>query len=445
MLHDQKAEEQKSHKKIKSAKCNYLDEESISGKPMFDTDPERFIVAISHNGPTNQLMGLRDAIFLSVKLNRTLILPKFLKVNDDPEGNEVPAEYRFNVESLSKMIKFKKNNQLKDVCSDGIQQLVTGRECSFIKRRYNGVKAVVKSLHLPFPVKEDGKADFVCSNGKRSFGHIVEQHNASSKCIAFCFYGIGVTESPPILREADKIMHNFESEGTKINVTNASNRVIYSLGVINTGLPSIVKKLAKGFVNEFMNGGRYLAIHWRYNPGDWMMHCRIFEKKNITSGDRFGNMCYQIKNLNPEDLVHAGLSVIDKKVGKDRKIKNVTSIYLATPLNQKPIIDGFEQESVRLRENGKTNLTFLTSTSLQSFLNKNKHCIRDKSVVEDTLALVEMELCIQSAIFLHSVRSSWSENVIKERRGKIYPKFSNDILSLAWQLHQNATNKWKVA
>ena len=428
-----------SRKEFKFSSCN-LEEEAVPVKPLINTDPGRYLVAISHNGPTNQLMGLRDAIFLSIRLNRTLILPKFFKVKTESTvgGNEVPAEYRFNLESLAKLIPYKQNNELQDVCSEGVGQLVTGRGCFFVDARSNTVKAVAKSLHLPYPVKEDGTPDFICSNNKGSFRHIIEQHDASSKCIAFSFYGIGVAETPSALQEADKIMSKFENKGPRINVTSAANRLIYSLGLISTGLPSIVKKLAKKFINDFMKGGPYLAIHWRYNPNDWMVHCNTVVKKNRTKSD-LGKMCYRMKHLNPEDLLHAGLAAVAKKVGRDRKITNITSIYLATPLNQKPIIKGFEQESIRLQNSRKTNLTFLTSTTLKTFLEEHEECIKDKSVVKDTLALVEMELCIQSTIFLHSVRSSWSDNVLKERRGKLYPKFGKDILSLAWEQHENSS------
>jgi len=432
------------HKDFMLSEDCKLNTKTRAQQPLINTDPERYLVAISHNGPTNQLMGLRDAIFLSIQLNRTLILPKFFKVKTDSHegGNEVPAEYRFNLESLSKLIPFKHNNQLQDVCSKGIGQLITGRGCGFIDARYNTVKAVARSLRLPYPVNENGRPDFVCSKGKGSFRHMIEQHNTSAKCIAFCFYGIGVSGSANALREAEKIMeeHKFEE---KVNITSVDKRLIYSLGIISTGLPSIVKTLARTFIRDYMNGGPYLAIHWRYNPGDWMVHCTTVDKKHRNNTE-LGKMCYRMKQLNPKDLLHAGLSVIDQKVGQNRKINNVSSIYLATPLNQKRIIEGFEQEAIRLRKSGKTNFTFLTSTALKSFLDEHENCIEEKSVVKDTLALVEMELCIQSTLFLHSSRSSWSENVIKERRGKIYAKFEKDILSLAWKEHENeATHEVK--
>ena len=423
----------------KSCKLN-LQQRSFDAKPLINLDSNHYLVAMSHNGPTNQLLGLRDAIFLSIRLNRTLVLPKFFKVKtENPDGsNVVPAESRFDVSTLAKLMPYKQNDQLQHLCNEGIQQLITGRECSFLEYRDRSVREVLSSLKLPYPVEKDGKPKFVCSKGKRSFYHILEQHNASYKCIAFSFFGLGVSESSNALRKATKIIGDFEKKRTRVNAATLDERTIYSLGLLSTGLPSIVKKLADAFINEFLNRNSFLAIHWRYNPDDWMVHCKHVEKNSITEGD-FSKMCYQLSHLKPEDLLHAGINVIDTQISAQPKInKIVKAIYLATPLNQKPVIKSFEKEALRLRKAGRTELIILTSTALKSFLDKYETCISDKNIIKDTLALVEMQLCIQSTIFLHSVKSSWSENVIKERRGKTYTKFNEDILSLAWKQHIKA-------
>lgn len=57
---------------------------------------EKFIIPILYNGPNNQLMGVRQAAYVSVILNRTLVLPTFRKHLTEDGGNltEVDANQR---------------------------------------------------------------------------------------------------------------------------------------------------------------------------------------------------------------------------------------------------------------------------------------------------------------------------------------------------------------
>ena len=50
------------------------------------TDPDKFLVPVLFFGPNNQIHGLREAIILSIKLNRTLALPPFYKHHTNVQG-----------------------------------------------------------------------------------------------------------------------------------------------------------------------------------------------------------------------------------------------------------------------------------------------------------------------------------------------------------------------
>ena len=62
--------------------------------PKYATDPGKFLIPVFTYGPNNQLHGFREAIFMAIKLNRTIIAPPFFKhsrndVTASEDGDEV--------------------------------------------------------------------------------------------------------------------------------------------------------------------------------------------------------------------------------------------------------------------------------------------------------------------------------------------------------------------
>ena len=66
---------------FQAPECPNLDAHDFSEEiePIYKLDPEKFLVPVLFFGPNNQIHGLREAIVLAVKLNRTLALPPFHK------------------------------------------------------------------------------------------------------------------------------------------------------------------------------------------------------------------------------------------------------------------------------------------------------------------------------------------------------------------------------
>ena len=417
---------------IKNKKSNNCKPKLFARKPLIYTNPDKYLIALSHNGPTNQLMGLRDSIFLSIRLNRTLILPRFYKVvTDSREGDkEVPADSRFDISTLSKLLSFHYNNEVKKLCGNAVELLTTGRECDFLKRRYSLVEKTWKPLGIPFPKNKDGTPRVLCSNKGNDFKHILNSNSDRYKCIAFAFYGLGISASTSGARNSRVILQKLESKKIEINVSNMSHDSVYSLGFVSTGLPSLVKELATRFAKQFFGSTEWLAVHWRYDPKDWMSHCKSEEPVELGA---YKAICTKLKTVEPKDILSAGITFLQAQ--SSEIINNVKAIYLATPLAQKAVIQGVEREYRRLKNRNKIDLKVLTSTALKTFVQQNKDCIIDQSTLNDTLALVEMQICIKSTVFLYSERSSWSGNVMKERMGKPYADKDRDILSAAWKQH----------
>ena len=102
-------------------------------EPMIKLNPNKFLTAALAWGPNNQLRGLRETIYLAIRLNRTLVIPPFFKHRSDQnatkeisdgdtklrtggvwdkatEGNDkennamVLAEHRFSINALRQLI-----------------------------------------------------------------------------------------------------------------------------------------------------------------------------------------------------------------------------------------------------------------------------------------------------------------------------------------------------
>ena len=415
---------------------------SISSKnPLVETDQSRYILAIAHNGPTNQLLALREAIFLSIRMNRTLILPKFFKVSIDRSSKirEVPAEYRFDLSSLSKLVPFEFNNKSQEICENGLEVLLTRETCSFIYRRRNFVKKTTQRMNIAFPTNpSDGTAKYVCSDDKISYPFLSQDYS-KYKCIGFAFYHTERRVSVRSVRSARSILDKYKLKGVKTSTTNLNDATLYALSFLSTGLPLLVKNLVKEFVNKHVTGNSWLAIHWRYNPDDWMAHCT--RPKNIEKN--YQEICSRLNAILPKDILYAGITALEQPATHTEN--DISTIYVATPLNQKTIIDGIEAEYLlikkqeqrkRKRKNKKNNkaINVLTSVTLNNFLETQKYLIND-NFYNDVIALVEMELCIESTLFLYSQRSSWSQNVLKERIEKKTAKLDQEIVSRAWKEH----------
>ena len=59
--------------------------------PKFKLNPDQFITPVYIWGPSSQLQGLREAIGVAIRLNRTLLLPPFLTHQSDSTGPDRPV------------------------------------------------------------------------------------------------------------------------------------------------------------------------------------------------------------------------------------------------------------------------------------------------------------------------------------------------------------------
>jgi hypothetical protein len=75
-------------------------------KPKYELNPKLYLTPVYIWGPSSQLQGLREAIGVAIRLNRTLVLPPFLTHQSDPKGGDkpIPVDIRLDVPELRKLL-----------------------------------------------------------------------------------------------------------------------------------------------------------------------------------------------------------------------------------------------------------------------------------------------------------------------------------------------------
>jgi len=75
-------------------------------EPKFKLNPNQFITPVYIWGPSSQLQGLREAIGVAIRLNRTLLLPPFLTHQTDSSGADrpVPVDIRLDIPKLRRLL-----------------------------------------------------------------------------------------------------------------------------------------------------------------------------------------------------------------------------------------------------------------------------------------------------------------------------------------------------
>ena len=102
------------------------------GTQKYQQNPNTYLTGALIWGPNNQLRGLRELIFLAIKLNRTIIIPPFFKhyamdSSAQEKSHTIPAKYRVNVPKIKQFISVLDHDQYSKICSKHFNVLLAGR------------------------------------------------------------------------------------------------------------------------------------------------------------------------------------------------------------------------------------------------------------------------------------------------------------------------------
>ena len=105
-------------------------------KPLNHMNPEKFIMSLSPFGPNNQIRGFRDTLILAKYLNRTVILPPWVRHPSDPASDKTNTNFAKNMhqftdlmdaETLAEYVSVLPFSKLKEKCGEGFAAALFAR------------------------------------------------------------------------------------------------------------------------------------------------------------------------------------------------------------------------------------------------------------------------------------------------------------------------------
>lgn len=146
--------------------------------PVLDLDTTRFLVPVLPFGPNNQMRGFREALFMAIATNRTIILPPFFKhMRNDASANSndiiVDAYHRLDVEILRQFVPVLPAHKFRErSASKKIDQIMYMRPNSCAAGRKKRVDAVCYTMQIDcndLMPNSPVKGSTVCATGGYPF------------------------------------------------------------------------------------------------------------------------------------------------------------------------------------------------------------------------------------------------------------------------------------
>ncbi|CBY38889.1 unnamed protein product [Oikopleura dioica] len=247
----------------------------------YKTRPDKFLTSVLMNGPNNQLLGLRETMFIAIKLNRSYIMPKFFKHDRaDPTAvnayvEEVEPTYRVSLLKMRRLMNVKPLESVPEICENGefsaFYQLARKggtqnqarlvKTCAGIDCKVDDVDCEVweegvclTNVQLPkFPKGlADMKLTRLAQDGNNTLMQTLYDTDHSCTIMAYPYMDINFARNlfhPKIADEDKELMADILKA---------------------TGPPMHVEEVVQNFIKTAIGGdGNYVSMHWRYNVGDW--------------------------------------------------------------------------------------------------------------------------------------------------------------------------------
>lgn len=105
-------------------------------KPMFSNTyvnlrRDKFLYPVVYMGPNNQLGGFEDTIFLAIMLNRTIVLPRFLKHRTDRQRSSaayISPVHRIDVEKYCKFVSCLTLDSFQEACDFKVDAILNTKQ-----------------------------------------------------------------------------------------------------------------------------------------------------------------------------------------------------------------------------------------------------------------------------------------------------------------------------
>lgn len=394
-------------------------------EPKFRLDPDRFITPVYIWGPSSQLQGLREAIGVAIRLNRTLLLPPFLTHQTDSLGADrpVPVDIRLDIPKLRRLLSIGFTDDLQCTESDvvflarGIYNKPT--DPSVMVERVKRIENFERAAHQqilrrdkdnedevdearPFlqrsiPVTRSPKVSGAGVQLSYRSDLVQSLYNSTAECAAWLFpYN---TYKYPVVWSA------------KDSPLTSGEQFFYQI-VEHTRKPEYIRKIADDFEDSYLKGP-YIAFHYRYDAGEWSSVCSKPQQ------GRKGEVCVVLEKTGSKGLALALSRFILQTnafiTGSVLSSNKHSALYVATPPTEALKIKEVMMMAKSILAGEGWTLDVVTTLDSASFLDTHYLSCDLMDQKQEVLSLVEQELTYRGDYFIFSELSGWSANVRKER------------------------------
>ncbi|CAG5076531.1 Oidioi.mRNA.OKI2018_I69.PAR.g8483.t1.cds [Oikopleura dioica] len=383
-------------------------------EPKYKLDPTRFLAVAGSRGPNNQIVSIRDSIYLAVALNRTLIIPPWFKHDrGDPTSNGsttaiVPFHQRMDMSKIKSLISVIEPEDAQQACGEDGFDIIYRLQTICQKENYPRVQAIEE--YYNFTSSSSLNLTYYCQNWKKqqlapfetfpppdelksykagNFLQVASLADARKKLSSDhkCPVASYPYKCTPIMRQ----WHKPEADDGELS------KAIFE----HTQRPEHLEIFVDSFVRKYSPDKKFLSIHWRYDEKDWKNEqCKAIQYKLI---------CDNFDLLSDSKAIADFLGKHLDKIGGEEVFD---FIYIATPPSEMELIHGVQRE---FENQGR--LKIVTQMQLIDALAENYANCGEKyeDLRFEILSLAEMEISITASTYYLSYGSSWSFNVAIER------------------------------
>ena len=436
---------------IKSGKCP-----SLSKYPRF-YDSYLYPMWRPYNpGPSEQTQGLKHIIFAAAILGKGLMISNFTTHGSDKlsKSSEVPFGIRVDMEILCQFIEIDNPEPILDdivmITSKDIRfgQNQCGKDANDTAEIYlykddlsNGItykKNMYRDMHYLEALEYDMFADTKQRDLKAFFRDRNMAYN-ESKMIGLVtannwIYGNQVKFIDDGGAYRMKNLQRGDSKAPQIPLREAITKWKMDPQLINdaylaTSHPKFIRDLAKLFVQIYLSNYDFIAIHFRYNPGDFFGNDFLdhkFDCENMTacSGGRglSGEFHQGIQQslANTTRFYERVIRHIQISYQQDypETVEKTRLIYIASPTNTAEIFNKHGKQFIDPISNRKYGI--FNTLDLMNFLEKIRpKCWALDFYYGDVLSTIEKEILRLATIFYRSRPSNWSYNVQGHRNARL--------------------------
>lgn len=346
---------------VESKRCVEIPELNL---PTTELQNEKFLLPKLKWGPTNQVLGMLEAIQFAQSSNRTLIIPPMFRhfTEHSNHSSMIDMNVRMDVEAIARQWPAIHPASISDICSNGIEKIINF-ETKIHYGQYSEEFMARFNISTDTPVR-------TLSFKKTKF--IATDYEDSEQCVV-------------LLRPY-----------RNVPITTVFEKDVYDI-------PKYIKEMVSTIFTKNID----LAIHYRFDHGDWSNRCLPSHPK---SGS---DMCKLMTKMNHKKMA----TFLDSLKLEFSPTSEKFTVFIATPRSNEGFINKTKNH---LRAMNSTINLVSTSDLRDKLAIINDGCQDFEIYKHEIMSLADQFICSSARDFLRWGGSSWSEraSMIRNVSGK---------------------------